>query len=105
MQSKIRTRILDCLQHRLHSIRLAIALANTANANVCANAQPPAIVNAIHDAVGVWVTEMPASPERVLRAIKANAEPRREGKRVIFDEELSLRTLTSNGGAGFLDRP
>jgi CO/xanthine dehydrogenase Mo-binding subunit len=69
------------------------------------NAQPPAITAAIHDAVGVWVTEMPASPERVLRAIKAQAEPRRDGKRVIFDEELSLRTVTSNAGAGFLDRP
>jgi CO/xanthine dehydrogenase Mo-binding subunit len=69
------------------------------------NAQPPAITAAIHDAVGVWVTEMPASPERVLRAIKAKAQPRRDGKRVIFDEELSLRTVTSNGGAGFLDRP
>jgi CO/xanthine dehydrogenase Mo-binding subunit len=69
------------------------------------NAQPPAIAAAIHDAVGVWVTEMPASPERVLRAIKAKAEPRRDGKRVIFDEALSLMAVTSNGGAGFLDRP
>lgn len=69
------------------------------------NAQPPAIAAAIHDAVGVWVTQWPASPERVLRAIKARSEPRREGKRVIFDEHMSLRTLTSNGGAGFLDRP
>jgi CO/xanthine dehydrogenase Mo-binding subunit len=69
------------------------------------NAQPPAITAAIHDAVGVWVTQWPASPERVLRAIKARSKPRREGKRVIFDEDMSLRTLTSNGGAGFLDRP
>ena len=67
------------------------------------NAQPPAIAAAIHDAVGVWVTQMPASPERVLRAIQAKAEPRREGKRVIFDEDLSVRTVSSNGGAGFLD--
>ena len=67
------------------------------------NAQPPAIAAAIHDAVGVWVTQMPASPERVLRAIQAKAEPRREGKRVIFDEESSVRNVSSNGGAGFLD--
>ena len=67
------------------------------------NAQPPAIAAAIHDAVGVWVTEMPATPERVLRAIQARSEPRREGKHVIFDEELSLRAVSSNGGAGFLD--
>jgi CO/xanthine dehydrogenase Mo-binding subunit len=67
------------------------------------NAQPPAIAAAIHDAVGVWVTEMPATPERVLRGIQAKPEPRREGKRVIFDEDISVRSVSSNGGAGFLD--
>lgn len=34
------------------------------------NTQPPAIVNAIYDAVGVWVDQIPASPERVLRLIR-----------------------------------
>jgi CO/xanthine dehydrogenase Mo-binding subunit len=67
------------------------------------NAQPAAITAAIHDAVGVWVTEYPATPERVLRAIQANAQPRREGKRVIFDDDISLATVSSNGGAGFLE--
>jgi CO/xanthine dehydrogenase Mo-binding subunit len=67
------------------------------------NAQPAAIASAIHDAVGVWVTEYPATPERVLRAIQAKSEPRRDGKRVIFDEEISLRSVSSNGGAGFLE--
>jgi hypothetical protein len=67
------------------------------------NAQPPAIAAAIHDAVGVWVTEYPATPERVLRAIQAKAQPRREGKRVVFDEEISLRAVSSDGGAGFLE--
>jgi len=67
------------------------------------NAQPAAIAAAIHDAVGVWVTEYPATPERVLRAIRDPAEPRREGKRVVFDERISLRSVSSNHGAGFLD--
>ena len=67
------------------------------------NAQPAAIAAAIHDAVGAWVTEYPATPERVLRAIQAKAGPRREGKRVIFDEEISLSAVSSNGGAGFLE--
>lgn len=31
----------------------------------------PAIMNAVYDATGVWVREMPLSPERVLRALKA----------------------------------
>ncbi len=66
------------------------------------NAQPPAICAAIHDAVGVWITECPASPERVLRALESKSEPRRVGKRVIYDEELSVAKLSSTGGEGFL---
>jgi putative selenate reductase molybdopterin-binding subunit len=34
-----------------------------------ANAQIPAITSAIHDAVGVWITEWPISPEAILRAL------------------------------------
>jgi hypothetical protein len=58
-------------------------------------------VNAIHDAVGVWVTEMPATPERVLAAIQAKREPKRDGKRVVFDEHLSVKALSSNAGSAF----
>jgi CO/xanthine dehydrogenase Mo-binding subunit len=65
------------------------------------NAQPPAIAAAIHDAVGVWVTEMPATPERVLRALDAKREPRREGKRVIYDEEISVAGVSADGGQAF----
>src|SRR5207302_7397098 len=65
------------------------------------NAQPAAIAAAIHHAVGIWVTEYPATPERVLAALREPREPRRDGKRVIFDEELSVRTVSSNGAAGF----
>ena len=67
------------------------------------NAQPPAIANAIHDAIGVWITEMPATPERVLAALEEKREPRRDGKRVVYDEPLSVRTVSSNGGAGFFE--
>jgi hypothetical protein len=35
-----------------------------------ANTPPPAIVNAIHDAIGVWITENPVTPERILRALE-----------------------------------
>ena len=34
----------------------------------------PAVVAAIHDAVGVWITELPASPERILEAIGRSGE-------------------------------
>jgi CO/xanthine dehydrogenase Mo-binding subunit len=37
------------------------------------NVAAPAIVDAIHDAVGVWITELPATPERVLAALEDGA--------------------------------
>jgi CO/xanthine dehydrogenase Mo-binding subunit len=36
-----------------------------------ANSPIPAIVNAIHNAVGVFITELPVTPEKVLRALRA----------------------------------
>jgi len=67
------------------------------------NAQPPAIASAVHDAVGVWITELPITPEKVLRALdrKAAGEdgPRREGKRIVFDEEISLNAIASEKAA------
>jgi CO/xanthine dehydrogenase Mo-binding subunit len=35
-----------------------------------ANSQAPAIINAIHDAVGIWITDLPATPGKVLRALE-----------------------------------
>jgi CO/xanthine dehydrogenase Mo-binding subunit len=35
-----------------------------------ASGPPAAILSAIHDAIGVWITDYPASPERILRALK-----------------------------------
>jgi hypothetical protein len=57
------------------------------------NPQPPAIAAAVYDAIGVWVTELPITPERVLRALAEKTEPRRDGKYVFFDEELSVNTV------------
>ncbi len=57
------------------------------------NGQPGAIAAAVHDAIGVWVTELPITPELVLKALEAKAEPRREGKLVAFDEEISVNTV------------
>ena len=31
----------------------------------------PAVIDAIHDAVGVWITQLPATPERILAALEA----------------------------------
>jgi CO/xanthine dehydrogenase Mo-binding subunit len=33
----------------------------------------PAIVNAIHDAIGVWIEQLPATPERVLEALNTRS--------------------------------
>ncbi len=38
-----------------------------------ANSQPAAIVNAIHNAIGVWITDLPATPEKVLKALEEQA--------------------------------
>jgi len=35
----------------------------------------PAVVAAIHDATGVWVNDLPASPERILAALGVTASP------------------------------
>jgi hypothetical protein len=61
------------------------------------NPQPPAIAAAVHDAVGVWVTELPITPEQVLRALEQKAKgesgPARKGKVVVFDEGISLAAV------------
>ncbi len=46
-----------------------------------ANAQGAAIVNAIYDAVGVWITELPVTPEKVLRALEAKQQARESAPR------------------------
>jgi len=44
---------------------------------------PPALVSAVHDALGVWVDEVPVTPEKVLRALEARSrgEAPRHGPR------------------------
>ena len=64
------------------------------------NPQPPAIAAAVYDAIGVWITELPITPERVLRALEAKREPKRDGKWVVFDEELSVNAV-GNGTVQF----
>ena len=63
------------------------------------NAQPPAIASAVYDAVGVWVTELPdhagAGAARPPGEGGGGGEPRRDGKTVVFDEELSVNTVGS----------
>jgi CO/xanthine dehydrogenase Mo-binding subunit len=39
-----------------------------------ANPPIPAIVNAIYNAVGVRITSLPVTPEKILRALEAKAE-------------------------------
>jgi CO/xanthine dehydrogenase Mo-binding subunit len=31
---------------------------------------PPSIVNAIHDATGVWITSLPVTPEKIVKALR-----------------------------------
>lgn len=43
-----------------------------------ANAPSPAIINAIYDAIGVWINEVPATPEKVLQALEKKAAEKKE---------------------------
>jgi hypothetical protein len=47
----------------------------------------------------VWVTELPITPERVLRALQAKAAdeggPKRDGKTVVYDADLSVNAVGS----------
>ncbi|MFN8188701.1 MAG: molybdopterin cofactor-binding domain-containing protein [Gaiellales bacterium] len=76
---------------------------------MASNSQAPAIATAVHDAIGVWITETPITPERVLRALERRAAgedaPRREGKRVIFDEQISVGAFASPGAAARFEVP
>ncbi len=47
---------------------------------MCANPVLPAIANAIFNAVGVRIDELPMTPEKVLRAIKAQGGARPVGQ-------------------------
>jgi hypothetical protein len=35
----------------------------------------PAVVAAIHDAIGVWICDLPATPERILAALTGSPPP------------------------------
>jgi CO/xanthine dehydrogenase Mo-binding subunit len=48
---------------------------------MCANPVMPAIANAIFNAVGVRMDELPITPEKVLRAIKAQGGARPQARR------------------------
>jgi 4-hydroxybenzoyl-CoA reductase subunit alpha len=66
---------------------------------------PPAVVNAIYDAVGVRIDEVPATPEKVLAAIRAKAQGKepRVGPMAVPDVEWPepIRVPTpAEGGDG-----
>ena len=48
---------------------------------MCANPVLPAVANAVFNAVGVRVTDLPITPEKVLRGIKQNGGARSPARR------------------------
>ena len=48
---------------------------------MCANPVLPAVANAIFNAVGVRIDDLPITPEKVLRAIKAQGGARPQARR------------------------
>jgi len=51
-----------------------------------ADVPAPAVIAAIHDATGVWVTELPATPERILAAL--HSAPTDDGSMAADPEEV-----------------
>ena len=41
---------------------------------------PPALISAIYDAAGVWIKDLPAQPEKVFWALKAQKEKKQRKK-------------------------
>ena len=39
---------------------------------------PPAVANAIHDATGVWLKELPITPEKVIKALKEKGKCKKD---------------------------
>src|SRR4029077_17175460 len=54
-------------------------------------ATTPAIINAIYDAIGVRITVLPATPERILAALKA----KREALNCATEPKLELQTAVA----------
>ena len=52
---------------------------------MCANPVLPAVANAVFNAVGVRITDLPITPEKVLRGIKANGGAKPQRRRVTMD--------------------
>ncbi|HEY3137011.1 MAG TPA: molybdopterin cofactor-binding domain-containing protein [Blastocatellia bacterium] len=71
---------------------------------------PPAVVNAIYDAVGIRIDEVPATPEKVLAAIRAKAQGKeaRFGPRsvpeVAWPEPIRVPTPAEGGDGKELPR-
>jgi CO/xanthine dehydrogenase Mo-binding subunit len=48
---------------------------------MCANPVLPAMANAVFNAVGVRIDELPITPEKILRGIRANGGAKPQGRR------------------------
>jgi CO/xanthine dehydrogenase Mo-binding subunit len=46
---------------------------------MCANPVLPAVVNAVYDAVGLRIDDLPVTPEKVLRGLQAQGGARPRG--------------------------
>jgi 4-hydroxybenzoyl-CoA reductase subunit alpha len=72
---------------------------------------PPAVANAVYDAVGVRVDEVPITPEKILAAIKAKAQgkPARFGPErfpeVPYPAPIHVRTPAEGGDGKAMDAP
>jgi len=72
---------------------------------------PPAVANAVYDAVGVRIDEIPVTPEKIARALKARAQgkPARVGADrfhdVPYPDPIHVPTPAQGGDGRAIDAP
>jgi 4-hydroxybenzoyl-CoA reductase subunit alpha len=72
---------------------------------------PPAVCNAVYDAVGVRIDEIPVTPEKILKALKAHAQGRggRYGPTVFpsieYRDPMYIRTPWEGGDGRAVNQP
>jgi hypothetical protein len=58
-----------------------------------------AVVAAVHDATGVWIHDLPATPERLLAALHGIAPPPRPGISTVSERSGTTAPSVANAGA------
>jgi CO/xanthine dehydrogenase Mo-binding subunit len=93
---------------RIHSILVEEPFSGAPHGAKCVGELPmdvpaAAVVAAIHDATGVWIHDLPASPERILAALHGITPPPRPGISTVTARSSDPARSAGDGDAGATD--